>query len=65
MIDKELICSSRLDIKRPDVNRAHSLKGNHGFKLSLPSQISNLEFKSPPRLLAMNVDGSIQIDLKL
>lgn len=61
--DGELVSNAPIDQDRPDVVKAYQISGKYGFSMKMPSNMEGKLYSQTPRLLALSVDGELQLDL--
>jgi hypothetical protein len=65
LVGPHLIARTEIDQARPDVCEIHGWRGTPGFSLKLPAELPPVDWQPAPRLLAINADGSQQVELGL
>jgi hypothetical protein len=65
LVGPHLIARAEINQARPDVCETLGWQGTPGFSLVLPAELPPIDWQPAPRLLAINADGSQQVELKL
>ena len=65
LLGAHLVARAEIDQDRPDVCEALGWQGKPGFSMALPTQLPPISPLELPRLLAVSVDGSQQVELAL
>jgi len=65
LVGPHLIARAEINQPRPDVCEIHGWRGTPGFSLKLPAELPPVDWQPAPRLLAINADGSQQVELGL
>jgi hypothetical protein len=65
LVGPHLIARAEINQPRPDVCEKLGWQGTPGFSLKLPAELPPVDWQPAPRLLAINADGSQQVELGL
>jgi hypothetical protein len=65
LVGPHLIARAEINLERPDVCEKLGWQGTPGFSLELPAELPPIDWQPAPRLLAINADGSQQVELGL
>lgn len=65
LVGNHLLAKADINQPRADVCEMLGWKGQPGFMVELPSALPMVNWQDEPRLIAMSVDGSLQVELGL